>query len=373
VNAFSWSRIATAAGALLFCATVAAQEVNVGAILALTGPNAFAGVASQEGILVALEEVNAAPGTKIRLQIEDSASEKTQAITLANRFGSDQRYLAVLGPTSSSEGVSVAPVANAVAVPLVTTTATADAITKAGQWSFKTPASPNVIIEEIAKYAVEKGGVKRVVLVSNGDNEGSVNQKDFAKRYFEAHGVNVLSDDLVLSTDSNFLALVTKMTAQNIDAVYTTILAEQAANLIVQARQAGLDPKVRFFGTPTMGSERFIAVGGKAVEGSTFVADYFVGSTSSENTKFVDAFQKKYKKFPDNWAALGYTALKVVAQAVRSAGPNPTRESVRRELAKIRDMPTILGTGKFSFDENRNPHYGAFIVSVQNGKFVMAQ
>ena len=32
---------------------------------------------------------------------------------------------------------------------------------------------------------------------------------------------------------------------------------------------------MRFIGVPNMGAEQFITIGGKAVEGSVFVADYF--------------------------------------------------------------------------------------------------
>jgi branched-chain amino acid transport system substrate-binding protein len=254
---------------------------------------------------------------------------------------------------------------------MLTTTSQSDEITKSGQWAFKTPASASVT-EETAKYAVQKAGVKRVAIVFARDNEGQIAQKEVAKKYFQGNGVTIPFEESILTSDSEFLALITKLTSLNVDGIFLTLVAEQGANFIVQARQAGISPKIRFFGTTTMAAPRFIAVGGKAVEGATFSADYFPGSKAPENKQFMEAFQAKYKRVPDNFAALGYTAVKVAAAAIRAAGPNSSREQVRAQLAKTRNMPSILGSNRFSFDENRNPQYGAYILWVQNGQFAEA-
>jgi branched-chain amino acid transport system substrate-binding protein len=121
-----------------------------------------------------------------------------------------------------------------------------------------------------------------------------------------------------------------------------------------------------------MGTERFLRVGGKAVEGAVFFADYFNAVDTPANKTYVAAFKEKYKRAPDNVSALGLTALHVAAAAIKASGPNPTRESIRAALAGIKDFPTILGKGTFSFDANRNPHYGQVILMVKNGDFVIA-
>jgi branched-chain amino acid transport system substrate-binding protein len=308
----------------------------------------------------------------IKLMIEDTASDKQQAISLANRFAARDGAVMILGPSSSFEAVAVAPVANALKIPMLTTTALAADITKAGEWSFKTPESPEITVEEITKYAVEKMEAKRVALIFGRDNEGQIAQKNVARAYFKAHGVEVVSEDSVLSSDTDFQALITKLESLKVDTIFLAPVAEQAANLIVQARQSGLGPEVRFIGTSNMGSERFLRVGGGALEGVTFFADYFYKIDSADNTTFVAAFRSKYGRDPDNLSALGFTALHLAARAIKMAGPNPTRESVRAALAATRDIPVILGKGRFSFDDGRNPHYGQVILMVKGGQFAIA-
>jgi len=353
-----------------------AQEYTVAAELALTGTYAWVGVPSHEGMTVGLDEVNKSGmlgAAKIKLTVEDTGSDKSQAISLINRFGARNDVLMVLGPSSSSEGVAIAPAANDLKIPLLTTTAVSEAINKSGIWAFKTPASPRIIIGDIAKYAVDKLQVKTAALVFARDNDGQVGQKNVALEYFKSRGVKVVAEESVLATDADFLALLTKIMSLNPEAIYLTLTAEQAASFIIQARQGGIDPKVRFVGVPNMGAEQFTTIGGKAVEGAVFVADYFPGMQTAENQRFVAAYKAKYNRIPDNGAALGYTAIKIAASAIKAAGAKPSRESVRAALAKIKGLHVVLGRGEFSFDDTRGASYSGMILAVKGGKIVPAE
>jgi branched-chain amino acid transport system substrate-binding protein len=341
-----------------------AEEYVVAAELALTGTYAWVGVPSRDGMLIGLDEVNRSGmlgASKIKLIIEDTASDKRQAITLLNRFEARDKALLVLGPSSSTEGLAIAPVANDLK------------IHKSGIWAYKTPASPSVIIGAAARYAVDKLSIKTVALVFGRDNDGQVGQKNVALNYFKSHGVKILAEESVLTTDTDYLALLTKITSLNPEAMFLALTGEQAANFIVQARQGGIDPRTRFIGVPNMGADQFINIGGKAVEGAVFVADYFPGQQSAENQRFAQAYEPKHGRRPDNGAALGYTAIKIAAAAIKAAGPNPTRDSIREALKRIRDLPVILGTGQFSFDENRGANYEGIMLTVKDGKFVPLQ
>lgn len=353
-----------------------AAEVKVVAIQALTGPYAFAGAPSREGIEIALEQIekgNPAGENTINLTIQDTASEKQQGISLFTQTARDPSVMLIIGPSASIEGVAVAPIANEQQIPMLTTTAVADAIGEAGIWSFRTPASPSVIIGDIGGYAAETLGVKRAALVFARDNDGAIAQAKVARAAFEAAGVEVAAEETVLAADTDFSAQVTKLQSMGIDGVFFAIPSEQSANFVIQARQAGIGEEMKFMGTPAMGSGRFIEVGGGAVEGATFVADYFAGNTTPENVAFVEAFRAKHDRDPDALAALGYTAMMVAAEAIKHAGDTPSRDSIRQALTDIKEMPVVLGRGKFEFGETRSPSYGALVLTVKDGKFALAE
>lgn len=352
-----------------------ADDVVVAAELAVTGPYAFAGAPSRDALPLAIDQINRnklAGDNRIKLILEDTGSDKQQAISLINRFAQRDNALIVIGPSTSLEGVATAPVANALKIPMLTTTALSGDITKAGPYAFKTPESPEDTVVDVTRYAVEKMKVNKVALVFGRDNEGQIGQKNVARDYFKVHGVKVVDEESILSSDSDFQSLVTKLSSLDIDAIFLTPTAEQAANIVFQAREGGLDPKVGIIGTSNMGSDRFLRVGGKAVEGAVFFADYFAVNNNPTNKAFVDAYQAKFHKVPDNTTALGYATMQVMAAAIKAAGPRPTRETVRAALADLKHVPVVLGRGDFSFDANRNPHYGQVILTVRDGKFVPA-
>ena len=352
-----------------------AEDYVVGAELALTGTYAWVGVPSREGLDIGIEDVNASGmlgGNILRVLIEDTASDKTQAISLINRFSTRDKALMVLGPSSSSEGVAIAPVANELKIPLLSTTAVSQTINKSGPWVFKTPASPALVIGDVARYAVEKMSIKSVAMVWGRNNDGQIGQKNAALEVFKAGGTKIFAEDSVLTSDTDFLAVITKIIGTKPDAVFLALVAEQSANFIIQARQQGIDPEVKFLGVPNFGSDQFILIGGKAVEGAVYVADYSAGMASEENKHFVEAYRKKYSRSPDNGAALGYTAAKLAAAALKSAGASPSPDAVREGLLKIKDFPVILGRGKFNFDADRGALYEGVIMTVRDGKFVPA-
>lgn len=351
------------------------QEVRIAVPMALTGAYAFVGVPIRNGIELALEETRAS-GTlgKVKLvwTVDDTASDKGQAITLLNRYASRDHVQLVLGPTTSIEGAAAAPVANDLQIPILSSGLT-EAVTKAGKWSFKVTAVPSVVMDSLGKYTVEKLKVKNVVIVFTRDNDGYISQKNAMKVSLEAGGVKILAEESVVSSDTDFQALATKIVALKPEALFIASVAEIGANLILQAKQAGLPASTKLLAVSTMGSPQFLKVGGKAVEGTVFVADYFIGNQSAMNRRFVDSYTKKYGTAPDNWAAVGYTLGQMGVLAVKNAGPNPHRAGIRDALEKTRDMPVVLGNGHLNLDANRNPYYGAAILTVRNGQFEMAE
>lgn len=356
-----------------FANPVAAQApITIGAPLALTGPYAFVGVAMQKGLTLGIEEINkkgGINGTKITLMVEDSASDKAQTLTLVNKMIARDNVLAIIGPATTIEVAAVGPLVNEKEVPLLTNSPSAD-VRKYGKWSFNVTSAPSDIMVNLAKYGVEKMMVKRVAMIFSRENETFQTQKNVVRDYWKANGVTIVSEDSLAAADTDFTALGTKLADANIDALSFYIPPEQAANLVMQARQAGMSGKVKFIAPPGIVSEAYIRTGGAMTEGTVLVADYFPDNPSGFNNSFVVAYRAKYGQPPDNWAAVGYTAAQILENSIREGGVN--RAKLRDAMEKIKDMPTVLGNGKFTIGQNRAPNYGAAILMVKGGKFVLA-
>jgi len=148
-------------------------------------------------------------------------------------------------------------------------------------------------------------------------------------------------------------------------------LGPSAANLAIQLKQAGLPASVKLIGQTGLSSPQLVSIGGAAVEGLVFNSDWTPGGNTPASQAFAAAYRAKTGKDADNWAALGYSYMTVVAHAIKAAGPNPTRELIREALSKTKDVPVVVGTGRYSYVD-RIPTYGSIFLMVKDGKFIVA-
>jgi branched-chain amino acid transport system substrate-binding protein len=371
-------RLTLAAAAALALSSLAAlpaaaQELPVAIFGATSGTFAFGGVPIQNGMRMALEEANAKGmpgGAKIKIIEGDTAADKAQAISLATQFGRRDKAILIMGPTNSFEAIAAGPVVNELQVPMFAI-GSSNAILATGPWAFKVQAQAVDIMGFLGRYVAEKTDIKKVALVYDQGSDGIIEQKNAFRDVVKAGGVAIVSENGILTSESNFLALATKLASQDIDAVYVGAPPEITANLAIQMRQAGVPAKVRIVGPSSLASLKYMQTGGKAVEGTIIIADYAAASPNPLNAAFLAAYKARYKETPDNWAAMGYTLGQIGVQAIRNAGPNPDRAKVRAELEKITNVPVVMGNGLWVKDKERHPTYGGVMLTVKNGELAL--
>lgn len=347
-------------------------EIRLGMITSQTGPYAFSGVPIRNGIKLAIDQANAAAndGDTFSLVDTDSGGDKAQAITLTSRLAQTDQVLMILGPTNSVEAAAAAPVANELKVPFLAT-GSSDAIINAGPYTFKMLAGASDVMGHLSTYAVDTLKIKKASFVYDRTNDAFHSQMTTFKDLLVASGVEVASEEGILPSDSDFLALATKLASQDIDAFFVAAPAEVSANVLRQARQAGVLEKTVFLGPAALASSNFIDTAGSAANGAVIVADYFPGDPLESNQKFVESYQAAYGQIPDSWAAMGYALAGLSIEAVKRSGSSPDREKITAELAGLKDVPTIIGNHSYSFGPNRHPQYGAVLITVEDGKFAL--
>ncbi|MFY2834632.1 ABC transporter substrate-binding protein [Achromobacter xylosoxidans] len=364
---------AFSAMAALSPASVRADDLTVVSIQSMTGPAAFAGTLFQNAIRLAVDEANAAGGihgNKIKLIERDNASDKGQAINLANQAIDRDRALLVLGPSLSADSLAVAPIFNEKRTPFLSF-ASSDAILKSGPWSLKLRQGSSVDGPILARHLLEKTPVRKVALIFDRSNESLIEYKNVFRAAFTAGGGAVVAEEAVVSQDANFLPMATKLKGMDLDAVYISGYAEQAANITTQLRKAGLPASVRIVGSLSVASPRFIANAGKDAEGAIIISDYVLGMARPLNQRFDAAYQQQFRIEPDSFAAIGYTLAQVALAALREAGPEPTREKVRDAYSRLRDVPVVVGSGIWN-QVDRQPRIGALVITVKDGKYEIA-
>lgn len=351
----------------------AADNYNIAVGKSLTGNLAFIGVPQANAIRMAVDELNAEKFLgehTLSVTVEDDANDRGQTITLLNKAAADPNTLIYLGSIWGAHAVAVAPSLNDLKIPMFGTAQTTEPL-KLSDWYFKSTTSAPKSVTTIAKYAVEKAQIKDLAVVFTRDAENTVVGAGIFRDYAKAHGVNIVSDESILGSESNFSAVATKIASTNPDAIWVGAFGAQAANLVVQLKRAGVRSDVKIFTTAGLGTD-YLEAGGSAVDGTYFWGDFNVQSADPRIAAFVKNYEAKYSATPDSWAAVGYAEALLAAHAIKASLPNPTREKVRDAIAAIKDAPTVLGAGSWSLDAERVPVYEQSIVVVKDGKFEAA-
>ncbi len=365
------SMVALSLGLLGAISAASAEEVVIAAQYPLSGPMAsYSGPFLKEGTEIAVQRINETqmlgPGRTLKMIIEDNGGDRNQAISLMNRFATSDNALAVLGVYGSYLSLPAAPVANELKVPFLAIAAS-PAIVQAGPWSYILIEQPESSMKIEAEFAAERLKAKSAALVFDRANDASVRLKDAFAKFFKERGGAVVSEDGISAQDTNFAPIATKIASEKIDLLYLESVPSVAGNFLVQVKQAGLDPSIKLIASGQVSSPVFRDIAGAAAEGIYYAADYVADMPAAENKYFVGEYKKRTSKEPDQNAAWAYTGMLLLAHAIHDAGPGADREKVRDAMAKLKDIDTPLGAGKFSYDQDRMPLFGLIMLQIVNG------
>jgi len=369
--------LAAIGGALALGAAAArADEILLGAEVALTGPMAsFVGPNMRAAFEVATERVNrlklAGPHT-IKTTVEDTAGDKTQVIAVTTKYATRDKVAAILGPPTTVLGAAASPVADSLGTPIIIIAYSAELVANR-PWAYKAYMESSASSKAIAEFTETHLKAKSIVTVYDRGNDASTEIKDGVRERLTKAGVKVLAEEGTQQGDTNFGPLATKIVSLNPDVVFLATPPELGANVVIQARQAGLPPSTKIVGIGNLAAPAYLRTGGKAVWGTYYTSDYFVGMPSQENKEFVAAYQEKMKMEPDVFAAGAYAATMIVANAIRRSGDHPDREKIRDAIGHTKDFATVLGNGKMSIDEKHVTNYDLIMLQLVDGKNEIAK
>ena len=346
--------------------------VQVGAIEILSGSNSAYGISIKAGLELALAEVNAKGvlgGRKIALTVEDSAANKDQAINAARKLIGRDKVVAIIGPTLSNEMFAVGPVANERRIPIIGTSTTAAGITEIGNYVFRTSLPESDVIPVTLAYAKARG-VKSIALMYANDDAFSKSGFDTMKAAAEKAGLQIVAIESFSGKDTDFSAQLTKIRGLKPDAVGISALVEPVSGVLLQARQLGFGKETLFVGGNGSNSPKLGEIAGVASDGLIVGSPWFIGKTDAPNETFVKAFQAKYSRDPDQFAAQAYDCMHILAEAIDRAG-EAEPEKIRTALLATKHDGAM---GPFTFSAGRDPASteGVVVLVMQGGKFGVA-
>jgi ABC-type branched-subunit amino acid transport system substrate-binding protein len=298
------------------------QVVRIGLSGPLTGANAFAGKDNENGVRLAIEELNAqkikAGGKLLRFELmsEDDQGDPKAGVNVAQKFA-DAGVKFVLGPYNSGVAIPASRVYNDAGI-LMSTVGTNPKITQSRYPNvFRIVASDNQVGGSMASYAAKELKIKTVGVIDDRTAFGQGIADEFVKQA-RANGLTVAGREFTNDKASDFASILTAFRAKKVDAIFFGGYAPQGAPMARQMKQLGLG-SVRLLGGDTLCSPEMAKLGGDAVGANVMCAQ--AGAMLDKQAggpAFKARFRQRFQRDPDVYAPAFYDQTMFIAQAMKA-------------------------------------------------------
>jgi len=349
------------------------EPIRIVGLVELSGTGTTSGTNFDNGVKLAVKEINAAGGIlgrKIEYSSNDTQSQPNIAKGLAQK-AVDQNAYVVMGPVfSGSIMVSMAETKRA-EIPNFTG-GEAAAITQQGNpYIFRTSFTQTTAMPKVARYLSDNLKAKTLAIIYTNNDFGK-GGRDVIMKAIEPSGIKVVAD---ISTDPgqlDFSGAVLKAKQANADALFVYTNEEEAARALRELKKQGYDKPI--IGETTLTGQKVIELAGDAANG----ARGHVGLTTDAPVDLIKAFRerfsKKYNYVPDHNGLKGYLAVYMVKATTEKMGkvdPKKFADTLHGLTIKASEEPGILMdvTVSDTGDLDRQ----SFLVEVVEGKQVVKQ
>jgi branched-chain amino acid transport system substrate-binding protein len=340
-----------------------AKGIVIGGILPLSGDQSIFGVDALMGIELALEEVNAAGGIggqKLVFVVEDDEGIPEKTVSAFKKLRSRNKVKIIIGSTPSQCTLAIGPLAQEQKVVLLTPSGSAEAITAAGDYVFRTGLIDPFQGAVGGIFASEDIGAKTAAVLYNRDLTYSTGLMESFAASFKSMGGTVVASESYAAGDMDFSVQIARIKAANPGVVYLPDYYQRAPLIARQLRAQGID--VPLVGVD--GWEGFQQTAGDEMLHCFFTDNFTADSIAPRVVKFVADFRAKYGVPPSAESALSYDSLYLIRDAMVSAGSTDSA-AVRDALART---SSSYVTGNIRFDARRNPTKSAVVLEIVRGR-----
>jgi len=341
--------LALAVPVTLPAASGAAAPILFGASVSQSGVFARASHAQITAYRLAEEVINSQGGIlgrPLRLVIYDDQSSASQGVILYRRLVYQDKVDLLLGPFSSAVTFAVAPVVDQMRVPMVAPQAADPKIWSEGRrYVFGVLPRGDSYLNGAVELA-KQHNLHTLALVYQNTAQPIAAAGGIRERA-KALGLSVVMDESYPTDASDFTEQMSKAKRLGADVVIGGGYINDEIGIVKAAKAVGYSPKMiaLMISASDPNFIKELGADGDLVSGNTNWEPYF---KTPGNADFVAAYKAKYNEDPYYDTAASYSAVVLLAQALRAAG-RVDREAVRNWLSTTK---TVTLFGDYAVDKN---------------------
>ncbi|MBI4590486.1 MAG: amino acid ABC transporter substrate-binding protein [Candidatus Rokubacteria bacterium] len=350
-------------GMVLPVAWAAEEEIRIGAVWGLTGPQAGVSQEGRRGMEMAQDLLNkkGVLGRKIRVIFEDDKADPAVAVSAAEKLITQDKVVAFVGGVGST-------ICNAMLgafekyTPKPLGTLTGCGATTIEQrfgkergyffvhpWEYYYQTTMRDFLLSVTPRP-------QTVFIAHEDRLYGTSHSKMAEEYFKEAGFKVVARESFKSGAPDLTPLLTRAKAMNPDVFYWIAYGADAVLVTKQGKELNFNPRM-YASTVQLGTQEYRDAVGKGN------AETFVGITVWEpiaafpaskewpevfpsTRDWVRDYTTRFKREPHYYSIMSYVALVATAKGIEAAG-SLERDRVLGAMEKINTM-TPMGPLKFS-------------------------
>jgi ABC-type branched-subunit amino acid transport system substrate-binding protein len=347
---------------------VTASEIRIGMSNALSGPASGLGTQLKAGAEAYIAKVNAAGGVhgrRITLVSKDDGYEPARCAANTEALVGTDKVFALFGYVGTPTSTAAVPIAAKAQVPYLFPFTGAEFLRNpVNKWVFNVRASYFDETEEMVERLTKDLGIKKIAMFMQDDAFGEAVKGGIARALFKR--------DMKIHAETRFKRNtmevdegVAAMKQAAPEAIVFVGTYKQLAAVVKKAKAAGVN--ARFLTVSFIGTENFIAEAG--ADGDGVYITQVMPSPQDAGVPLVKDYLADMKGANVGYTSLeGYVNAAVLVEALKKAGPNPTRAGL---VAALEAMSADLGGIKVAFSAtNHQGSKAVWLTQVRGGKAV---
>jgi branched-chain amino acid transport system substrate-binding protein len=346
----------------------AQNSVYMPAILELSGTGAVSGTNFRDGMILAVEEINAKGGflgKKIEMPLLDTQSEAGIARSQVQKVLDNKPYV-ILGPVFSGSVLTSMVLAQQAEIPQLVGGEAATITRRNNPYVFRTSFGQQFSMPKIANYVRDGIKAKSVALIWVNNDFGKGGRDNFTKE-MNSRNIKIVADVSTEAGQADFSADVVKVKAANADAVFVYLNEEESARFLREARKQGLN--VPLIGETTLLGQKVIDLAQGAANGVKGHVGLTVDAPIPAVQQFAERFKKRFNYVCDHNGIKGYTGIyfiKAVTEKIGKFDSKAFAEAAHGITVSPKDEPNILMEA--TWDKNGDIDRESFLGEVVDGK-----
>lgn len=207
------------------------DQIQIAALLPLTGQNEEVGKALLAGLKLAVDEFNVSASKKIIIVEYDYRSDLVSALQLVKKISTHPTEVAIFGPVENEIVAACAAIADYEHISIISPTATSDKIKTVSQNCINLAPTVRTMAQAIEAFAFDSLGIRRIATFSPIDDY-FISMTEAFKEAQEARGGDVAAQEWYYPGDQNYKKQLRKLKRIGLKLAFRDSLAAINPNML---------------------------------------------------------------------------------------------------------------------------------------------